>query len=99
MANWKAELDTLVDETMEFASRVAKTIRPEPRPMIPTIDPADPPPMLDTLVDEAVALATQVVKKPYHRTYWYPALGCPTRGDQPPRAAFQGTSAALDEGP
>ena len=62
MANWKAELDTLVDETMEFANRVAKTIRPEPRPLIPTIDPADPPPKLDTLVDEAVALANQVVK-------------------------------------
>jgi hypothetical protein len=62
MANWKAELDTLVDETMEFANRVAKTIRPEPRPLIPTIDPADPSPMLDTLVDEAVALANQVVK-------------------------------------
>src|SRR5450759_1347181 len=62
MANWKAELDTLVDETMEFANRVGNTIRPEQRPLIPTIDPADPSPMLDTLVDEAVALANQVVK-------------------------------------
>jgi hypothetical protein len=62
MANWKAELDTLVDETMAFANRVAKPSRPEPRPLMPTIDPADPPPMLDTLVDEAVVLANQVVK-------------------------------------
>jgi hypothetical protein len=62
MADWKAELDTLVVETMAFANRLAKTIRPEPRPLLPTIDPADPPPMPDTLVDEAVALANQVVK-------------------------------------
>ena len=68
MADWKAELHTLVDETMAFVNRVTKTRTDEPLLSMHSIDIVHP-----ALVDETVALVSPVA-----RNHAIDAVGIPT---------------------